>query len=103
MSSSRMHCRYISIGTVCVCSSLSYVFVIPRTVAFQAPLSMGFSHWSGFAISFSELKEKHTLEQDELFCCVIINSGIKQKMFVIFSSRVPDPFLLLRDARLPKN
>ena len=23
-------------------------------------------------------KEKHTLEQDELFCCVIISSGIKE-------------------------
>ena len=26
----------------------------------------------------TELKEKHTLEQDELFCCVIISSGIKE-------------------------
>ena len=38
--------------------SLSRVqlFVTPRTVAYQAPLSMGFSrqrYWSGFAISLS--------------------------------------------------
>lgn len=38
-----------------------------------------------------QLKEEHTLEQEELFCCVI-NSGIKQKRFVIFPSRAPDPF-----------
>ena len=25
-----------------------------------------------------EFKEKHTLEQDELFCCVIISSGLKE-------------------------
>ena len=24
-----------------------------------------------------KLKEKHTLEQDELFCCVIVNSGLE--------------------------
>ena len=25
-----------------------------------------------------ELKEEYTLEQDELFCCVIISSGFKE-------------------------
>ena len=41
MSSSRIHCCYIIIGT--------------------------------------EFKEKHNLEQDELFCCVIISFGLKEK------------------------
>ena len=25
-----------------------------------------------------ELKEEHTFEQDELFCCVLISSGLKE-------------------------
>ena len=41
MSSSRVHCRYIIIGT--------------------------------------EFKEKHILEQDKLFCCAVISSGLKEK------------------------
>ena len=67
-------------------------------------------------------KEKHILEQDESFCCVIISSGLKEKKksfmwlrwrnvekeFVIFSfSSASDPSLLLGDPRLliklPKN
>ena len=31
-----------------------------------------------YIIISTELKEKHTLEQDELFCCVIISSGLKE-------------------------
>ena len=70
MSSSRIHCCYIIIGT--------------------------------------EFKEKHILEQDELFCCINISSGLREKKFVLFSSlRIPDPFLLLGDPELlinlPKN
>ena len=41
MSSSRVHCHYIIIGT--------------------------------------EFKEKHILEQDKLFCCAVISSGLKEK------------------------
>ena len=59
-------------------------------------------------------KEEHTLEQDELFCCVIIRCGLKGKkivtkwkecrrkkkacLFLLLKS--PRPFLLLRDPRL---
>ena len=28
----------------------------------------------------TEFKEKETLEQDELFCCVIISSGLKESL-----------------------
>ena len=31
-----------------------------------------------YIIIGTELKEKHTLEQDELFCCVIISSRLKE-------------------------
>ena len=31
-----------------------------------------------YIIIRTELKEKHALEQDELFCCVIISSGLKE-------------------------
>ena len=46
MSSSRIHCCYIIIGT--------------------------------------EFKEKHILEQDELFCCAVISSGLKEKNIGFF-------------------
>ena len=67
--------------------SLSRVrlFATLWTAAHQAPPSIdGESHrilqarileW--VAIAFS--KEEHTLEQEELFCCVIISSGLKEK------------------------
>ena len=54
----------------------------------------------------TELKEKYTLEQDELFCCIIISSGLKEnklmwlrqsnveKKHLPFSLRGPDPFPL---------
>ena len=63
MSSIRIHCCYIIIGT--------------------------------------EFKEKHILEQDGLFCCAIISSGLKErKMFVLFSSlRTPDLCFLLKSPR----
>ena len=32
----------------------------------------------------TEFKEKHILEQDELFCCVIISSGVKEKSLSFF-------------------
>ena len=54
-----------------------------------------------YIIIDTEFKEKHILEQDELFCCAIISSELKQtnEMFVLFSSlRTPDPYLLLRDS-----
>ena len=31
-----------------------------------------------YKIISTELKEKHILEQDELFCCVIISSELKE-------------------------
>ena len=31
-----------------------------------------------YIIISAEFKEKHTLKQDELFCCVIISSGLKE-------------------------
>ena len=35
-----------------------------------------------YIIISTELKEKHTLEQDELFCCIIISSGLKENNFL---------------------
>ena len=32
----------------------------------------------------TEFKGKHILEQDELFCCVIISSGLKEKSICLF-------------------
>ena len=31
-----------------------------------------------YIIISTELKQKHTFEQDELFCCVIFSSGLKE-------------------------
>ena len=31
-----------------------------------------------YIIISTEFKEEHTLNQDELFCCVIISSGLKE-------------------------
>ena len=63
-----------------------------------------------YIILGTEFKGKHILEQDELFCCVIISSGLqgKKKPVVLFSSlRTLEPFLLPGDPRLlinlPKN
>ena len=73
-----------------------------------------------YIITGTEFKEKHILEQDELFCCVIISSGLKEeelyvtkmkecrKKFVHFSfSSASDPSLLHGDPglliNLPKN
>ena len=54
-----------------------------------------------YIIIGTEFKGKHILEQDELFCCAIICSGLIEKMFVLFSSlRTPDPYLLLESLRL---
>ena len=33
-----------------------------------------------YIIISTELKEKHTLEQDKLLCCVIISSGLKKRI-----------------------
>ena len=63
-----------------------------------------------YIIIGAEFKGKHTLEQDELLCCIIISSVLqgRKKTLVLFSSlRTLDPFLLLGDPRLlinlPKN
>ena len=54
-----------------------------------------------YIITGTEFKEEHILEQDELFCCVIISCGLKEKMFVLFASwRTPDPFLIPGDPGL---
>ena len=48
-----------------------------------------------------KLKEKHTLEQDELFCCVIISSGLKENNLLLTKTKECRkkkevcPFLLL--------
>ena len=34
-----------------------------------------------YIILSAEFKEKHTLEQDILICCVIISSGLKERLF----------------------
>ena len=58
-----------------------------------------------YTIIGTEFKGKYILEQDELFCCAIISSGLKEKkkqkqMFVLFSSlRIPDPYLLFKSPR----
>ena len=70
-----------------------------------------------YIIAGTEFKGKHILEQDELFCCVIISSGLKEKSLSfsspwelqtpISSSRAPDLFLFFWDSglliHLPKN
>ena len=82
-----------------------------------------------YIIISTELKKKHTLEQDKFFCCVIISSGLKEKtsyvtktkeyrkkkklslsplqeLWILFSLRALDPFLLVGPGlliNLPKN
>ena len=34
-----------------------------------------------YIILSAEFKENHTLEQDSLLCCVIISSGLKERLF----------------------
>ena len=46
-----------------------------------------------------EFKEKHILEQDQLFCCAIISSGRKEKSLFFSSLRTPDPYSLLESPR----
>ena len=36
-------------------------------------------------------EEKHTLEQDELFCCVIISSGLKERWGFPVAQMVKSP------------
>ena len=45
-----------------------------------------------YIIIGTEFKGKHILEQDELFCCAIISSGLKEKKNIC-------PFLLLENSR----
>ena len=40
-----------------------------------------------YLIISTELKEKHTLEQDELFCCVIISSGLKESQSYVTKTK----------------
>ena len=47
-----------------------------------------------YIIIGTEFKEKNILEQDELFCCVIISSGLKEK-----KKKNVCPFLLLENLR----
>ena len=55
-----------------------------------------------YTIIGTEFKGQHSLEQDGLFSCAIISSGlIGKKMSVLFSSlRTPDPYLLLENPGL---
>ena len=53
-----------------------------------------------YIIIGTEFKGKYILEQDELFCCANISSGLKEKKNVLFSSlRTPDPYLLHESPR----
>ena len=40
-----------------------------------------------YIIISTELKGKHTLEQDELFCCLIISSGLKEKVSFVTKTK----------------
>ena len=42
---------------------------------------------SFYIIIGTEFKGKHILEQDELFCCAIISSGLKEKLFYVTKTR----------------
>ena len=58
-------------------------------------------------IVVTEFKQKHILEQHELFCSALISSGLKEKKsvwggggkVVLFSLRTPDPYFLLERPR----
>ena len=79
--------------------------IIQRCLLRRRNMSLSKIHCCYIIIS-TELKKKHTLEQNELFSCIIISSGLKEKMsyvtktkecrkkIVLFSSRAQDPFLL---------
>ena len=40
-----------------------------------------------YIIIDTEFKEKHTFEQDELFCCVIISSGLNEKKYFFYVTK----------------
>ena len=42
---------------------------------------------SFYIITGTEFKGKHILEQDELFCCAIISSGLKEKLFYVTKTK----------------
>ena len=58
-----------------------------------------------YKIIGTEFKEKHTFEQDELFCCIIISSGLKEKKMFDVTKRkecrkeIVCPFLLFQGPR----
>ena len=88
-----------------VCCSMSSSNCCLELDLYQACINVLSRIHCPYTILSTEFKGKHNLEQDELFCCALIRSGLKEKKkFVLFSSlRVPDPFLLLGDPRLLTN
>ena len=70
-----------------------------RSFSRRRNLSSGSIHCCHM-ITGTEFKRKYILEQDELLCCAVISSGLKEKRFVLSSSlRIPDPYLLLESPR----
>ena len=61
-----------------------------------------------YIIISTELKEKHTLDQDELSCCIIISSGLKKKKIIMsYVTKIKEcrkknfcPFLILESQGL---
>jgi len=70
MSWSKINCCYIIIVKV----AQSYQ-TLCNPMDYSLP---GFSIHGIFQAISTEHKEEHTLNQDELFCCVIISSGLKE-------------------------
>ena len=63
-----------------ICETKKYIQVlIPHTSVYVYTHTHIETHRCHIIIS-TEFKEKHTLEQDELFCCVIISSGLKESL-----------------------
>ena len=52
-----------------------------------------------YIIIGTEFKGKYILEQDELFCCAIISSGLKGKTTTTTTTTNVCPFLLLENSR----
>ena len=56
---------------------LKIIVLVRRFLLRRRNMSLSKIHCCYIIIS-TELKEKHTLDQDELSCCVIISSGLKE-------------------------
>ena len=58
--------------------SLKIIRLVRRFLLRRRNLSSSSKIRCCYIIISTELKEKHTLEQNELFCCIIISSGLKE-------------------------